>query len=57
MYENFAGEPALELVVTMFNINEGYNKELMKQCKILEEYAKYVAKVRKYAQDMKQKNI
>ena len=53
MYENFTGEPALELVVTMFNINEGHNKELMKQCKILEEYAKYVAKVRKYAQNMK----
>ena len=53
MYENFTGEPALELVVTMFNINEGHNKELMKQCNILEEYAKYVAKVRKYAQNMK----
>ena len=53
MYENFTGEPALELVVTMFNVNEGHNKELMEQCQILKEYAMYVAKVRKYAQNMK----
>ena len=53
MYENFTGEPALELTVTMFNVNEGHNKELMEQCQILKEYAMYVAKVRKYAQNMK----
>ena len=53
MYENFKGEPALELIVTMFNVNEGHNKELMEQCQILNEYAIYVAKVRKYAQNMK----
>ena len=53
MYENFTGEPALELIVTMFNVNEGHNKELMEQCQILKEYAMYVAKVRKYAQNMK----
>ena len=32
----------------MVNINEGHNQELMKQCRILWEYAKYVAKVRGY---------
>ena len=53
MYENFSGEPALELIVTMLNVNEGHNKELMEQCHILKEYAIYVAKVRKYAQNMK----
>ena len=53
MYENFTGEPALELTVTMFNVNEGHNKELMEQCQILKEYAMYVAKVRKYAQNIK----
>ena len=53
MYENFKGQPALELIVTMLNVNEGHNKELMEQCEILKEYAKYVAKVRKYRQNMK----
>ncbi len=53
MYEKFIGEPALELIVTMLNVNEGHNKELMEQCDILKEYAIYVAKVRKYAQNMK----
>ena len=53
MYVNFSGKAALELVVTMFNVNEGHNKELMEQCQILKEYAMYVAKVRKYAQNMK----
>ena len=53
MYENFSGEPALELIVTMLNVNEGHNKALMEQCQILKEYAAYVAKVRKYAQNMK----
>ena len=52
MYENFTDTPALELIVTMFNVNEGHNKELMEQCQILKEYATYVAKVRKYAQNM-----
>ena len=38
----------LELKVKMLNINEGHNRELMEQCRILWEYAKYVAKVRGY---------
>ena len=38
----------LELKVKMQNINEGHNRELMEQCRILWEYAKYVAKVRGY---------
>lgn len=38
-------------VITL-NINEGYNKELMEQCRILREYAQYVAKVREYAKEM-----
>ena len=51
-YENLSGEPNLELKVITFNINEGYNKELMKQCRILREYSLYVSLVRKYARDM-----
>ena len=51
-YENLSGEPNLELKVITFNINEGYNKELMKQCRILREYSLYVSLVREYARDM-----
>ena len=51
-YENVIGEPKLELKVITLNINEGHNKELMEQCRILGEYAQYVAKVRKYTKEM-----
>ena len=51
-YENLQGEPDLELKVTLLNINEGHNKELMEQCQILKEYSLYVARVRKYAAQM-----
>ena len=51
-YENLQGEPDLELKVTMLNINEGHNRELMEQCRILREYSQYVARVRKYAARM-----
>lgn len=48
-----AGEPDLELKVTVLNVNEGHNEELMRQCVILKEYSQYVAKVRRYAAIMK----
>ena len=51
-YENLTGEPRLELKVITLNINEGHNKELMEQCRILREYAQYVARVRKYTKEM-----
>ena len=51
-YENLSGEPNLELKVVTLNINVGYNKELMEQCRILREYSLYVSKVREYARDM-----
>lgn len=41
--------PALELKVIQLNINVGFNKELMKNCQTLQEYALYVERVRKYA--------
>ena len=34
-------EPALELIVTTLNINEGHNCELMQHCRKLKEYAQY----------------
>lgn len=48
-YENLTGAPNLELKVITLNINEGHNCRLMEQCRILKEYAQYVAKVREYA--------
>ena len=47
-YEHPVEEPDLELRVTVLNVNEGHNKELMEQCQTLKEYAQYVARVRKY---------
>ena len=51
-YENFLGEPNLELKVMTLNINRGHNQELMEQCQILREYAQYVAKVREHKEKM-----
>ncbi len=45
-------QPELELLVTVYNINWGYNKELMKACSLLAEYAQYVNQVRQFAEDM-----
>ena len=47
-YENRTDNPDLELRVTMLNVNDGHNLELMEHCRTLKEYAKYVARVRKY---------
>lgn len=47
-FEGSAEEANMELKVKMLNINAGHNQELMEQCKILWEYAQYVAKVREY---------
>ena len=42
-FENREQKADVELTVRVLNINHGHNKELMKQCKILEEYARFVA--------------
>ena len=51
-FENLTGEPDLELKVLILNINEGHNRELMEQCKALKQYAKYVARVREYVEQI-----
>ena len=51
-FENLSGEPKFELIVTVLNINDGHNADLMHQCSILHEYAQYVARVRHYAGSM-----
>ena len=42
--------PDLQLIVRVLNINEGHNKELLKQCETLSEYCRFVEKVRRYAE-------
>ncbi|MCM1175031.1 MAG: hypothetical protein NC341_08255 [Blautia sp.] len=45
-------QPELELSVTVYNINWGYNQELMDACRLLAEYAQYVNQVRQFAEEM-----
>lgn len=51
-FEKHEGEPELELMVRVLNINKGFNQELLEQCQMLKEYVLYVDKVRKYAKEM-----
>ena len=51
-FEKKEGEPKLELIVKVLNINYGHNRELMEQCRTLKEYAQYVAHVRKCKETM-----
>ena len=51
-FEYLTGEPKLELIVTVLNVNEGHNADLMQHCSMLKEYAQYVARVRHYTSDM-----
>lgn len=44
--------PALELCVTQYNINEGFNKELLDKCPTLFHYMQYVSLVREYRRTM-----
>ena len=51
-FEPRVDNPALELRVTVLNINYGRNAELMKQSHTLREYAQYVAMVRRYKTEL-----
>ncbi len=44
--------PELELIVTVYNINWGYSRELMEACRLLKEYAQYVERVRSLAKEL-----
>ena len=45
-------EVSLELLVDVLNVNVGHNKELLRACKTLGDYAEYVHRVREYAKEM-----
>ena len=51
-FEKKQDDPALELSVIVYNINLGYNHELLDACRLLKEYAQYVAQVRAYAEKL-----
>lgn len=44
--------PALELRVTILNINDGMNEGLKEKCPALKQYMQYVDRVRKYSKEM-----
>ncbi len=44
--------PALELRVTILNINDGMNEGLKEKCPALKQYMQYVNRVRKYSKEM-----
>lgn len=46
----------LELVVDVYNINQGKNQELLDSCKPLNEYSIYTSRVRKYAEERDTEN-
>lgn len=50
-YSNMEGEPQLELIVEVLNLNDGYNEDIKEQCRDLKEYMQYVNCVREEAAD------
>jgi len=51
-FEKQEEKPELELKVTVLNINDTQNRELMEQCRTLSDYMAYVNKVRTYSKCM-----
>jgi hypothetical protein len=47
---------SLELVVNVYNINQGHNGAILKRCKTLEGYSAFIAKVRGYEQEAKNRD-
>lgn len=47
-FENKDRQADVELTVRMYNINYGHNRKLLKKCRTLEEYAKFVSIAREY---------
>ena len=45
------GNAALQCRAVVVNINLGYNVELMEKCKVLKEYAQFIAMIREYLED------
>ncbi len=50
-YQTPEKTPCLELLVTVLNINQNQNKDLMLHCQTLKEYMLYVNRVRQYSKN------
>ena len=48
LYEKEQEHPDLELIVTVYNINYGKNRDIMECCRVLKDYARFVEQVRKF---------
>lgn len=48
--------PELELIVKVYNINEGNNEEFVASCKTLSEYVQFVSRIRAFAKEFPGKN-
>ncbi|MDR0910833.1 MAG: hypothetical protein LBM77_13845, partial [Spirochaetaceae bacterium] len=48
LFIELTGEPKLELEVTVLNVNEGHNREIMSRSETLKEYSAFVDVVRHY---------
>ncbi|MDR1955476.1 MAG: Rpn family recombination-promoting nuclease/putative transposase, partial [Treponema sp.] len=47
-----AGSPVLELLVKVYNINQGHNEAIVKKSETLAGYSAFIAKIREYGQSM-----
>jgi hypothetical protein len=57
-YEDLAGlgltgdrVPQLELIATIYNINQGHNEAIVRRCEKLNHYSAFIAKVREYEKE------
>lgn len=55
-FENRGVKADVELTVRMLNINHGHNRLLMEKCRMLKEYAEFVAVTREYMYKRKKMN-
>ena len=46
LFQKKTGHPELELIVTVYNINPGMNKDLLEACQLLKEYTLFTTKIR-----------
>jgi predicted transposase/invertase (TIGR01784 family) len=57
LFKERSAENNLELIVTVYNVNNGQNKEIMERSRTLNEYAIFVDKVNKYTEKSKEKSM
>jgi len=53
--DNLKIDLPLELAVQVYNINKGYNQEILSKSKTLDNYSRFIDKIREYQKEYKQK--